>query len=315
MAIYSGISGKRRGSVGNETYTITRGQNIVRSKVIETTNPRTKSQMTQRASFASAVRLYQLATQSFFKFAFEDKKERESDYNAFMRHNISRGAIVPPVNTTDVPDYPCLGDWEWTNGRLPISVSSAFTGGNGAFSLTSSIVIEGDYSSDAPATMGQLALLLAEKGIFALGDIITIPVTFYQAIYVPGQIIPQGTQLNSFKYGQLILDSADTTNISGASGAVIGGIAVRYEATTTELTVYFVVRFAAPAEQLAGLIAQGSVIRSQLQSGGKLLVSTSGNTMSTGAQNLYTMLQTDSIREQILQMWKAREGAILEGKG
>lgn len=314
MAIYSGISGKRRGSVGNETYTITRGQNIVRSKVIETTNPRTKSQMTQRASFASAVRLYQLATQSFFKFAFEDKKERESDYNAFMRHNISRGAIVPPVNTTDVPDYPCLGDWEWTNGRLPLSVASSFGGSTGVFQFVNIIEIEGDYSSSVPTTMGELATLFAQKGLFALGDIITIPIMFYEAIYIPGQIIPQGTQANSFLYRQLILDAGDTTAISSA-GVSINGVFVRVSGTAEKLTVHFDVYFNAPAEQLAGLIAQGSFIRSQLPAGGKLLVSTSGNTMSSGALNLYTMLQTPSIRQQILQMWQARENAILEGKG
>lgn len=314
MAIYSGISGKRRGSVGNETYTITRGQNIVRAKVIETTNPRSRSQMLQRASFASAVRLYQLATQSFFRFAFEDKKERESDYNAFMRHNISRGAVVPPVNTTDVPDYPCLGDWEWTNGRLPLSVVSAFGGGNGLFNFITTIEIVGDYSSNVPATMGDLATLFAEKGLFAIGDIITIPITYYQAIYVPGQIIPQGTQLNSFLYRQLILDSADTTAIS-SSFVSVNGISVRVEGTAEKLTVEMGVYFNAPAEQLAGLIAQGSFIRSQLPAGGKLLVSTSGNSMSAGARSLYIMLQTDAIRERILQMWKAKEGAILEGKG
>lgn len=314
MAIYSGISGKRKGSVGNETYTITRGQNIVRAKVIETTNPRTRSQMLQRASFASAVRLYQLATQSFFKFAFEDKKERESDYNAFMRHNISRGAVVPPVNTTDVPDYPCLGDWEWTNGRLPLNYTAAFGGSNGDFFLQTIVYIAGDYSSTQPATMGELATLLAEKGIFALGDIITIPVMWYEAIYVPGQIIPQGTQANSFKYAQMILDASDTTTI-GVSEADVNGVGVSITGTATKLSVSFKVHFSAPAEQLAGLIAQGSLIRSQLPAGGKLLVSTSGNKMSAGAENLYTMLQTDVIRERILQMWKAKEGAILEGKG
>lgn len=314
MAVYSGISGKRRGSVGNETYTITRGQNIVRAKVIETTNPRTRSQMLQRASFASAVRLYQLATQSFFRFAFEDKKERESDYNAFMRHNISRGAVVPPVNTTDVPDYPCLGDWEWTNGRLPLDVTSSFMGSNGEFYFRNIIRVPGDFSSSVPATLGALVTILAENGVFALGDIITIPVMFYQGIYVPGQIIPQGTQANSFLYRQLILDASDTTAI-GTTETIVDGIGISVIGTASTLTVTLNAHFTAPAEQLAGLIAQGSFIRSQLPTGGKLLVSTSGNTMSDGAQNLFTMLQTDVIRERILQMWKAKEGAILEGKG
>lgn len=270
--------------------------------------------MLQRASFASAVRLYQLATQSFFKFAFEDKKERESDYNAFMRHNIARGAVVPPVNTTDVPDYPCLGDWEWTNGRLPLGIGGSFDGNNGDFTFQCYIKIDGDFTESAPTTMGELATLFAEKGVFALGDIITIPIMWYEAIYVPGQIIPQGTQANRFMYAQLITDASDTTAI-GSSEVDVNGIGVSVTGTATHLSVWFKVHFSAPAEQLAGLIAQGSFIRSQLQSGGKLFVSTSGNSMSAGAQSLYTMLQTDVIRERILQMWKAKEGAILEGKG
>lgn len=87
MAKYYGIGGKRKGSVGNETYAINRGENIVKSKIIQVNDAKTPEQVEQRSKLQNAVKAYQNMTSEFLKKCFEDKKQRQSTYNAFISHN------------------------------------------------------------------------------------------------------------------------------------------------------------------------------------------------------------------------------------
>lgn len=87
MAKYYGIGGKRKGSVGNETYAINRGENIVKSKIIQVNDAKTPEQVEQRSKLQNAVKAYQNMTPAFLKKCFEDKKQRQSTYNAFISHN------------------------------------------------------------------------------------------------------------------------------------------------------------------------------------------------------------------------------------
>lgn len=90
MAKYYGIGGKRKGSVGNETYAINRGENIVKSKIIQVNDAKTPEQVEQRSKLQNAVKAYQNMTPDFLKKCFEDKKQRQSTYNAFVSHNAKR---------------------------------------------------------------------------------------------------------------------------------------------------------------------------------------------------------------------------------
>ena len=87
MAKYYGIGGKRKGSVGNETYAINRGENIVKSKIIQVNDAKTPEQVEQRSKLQNAVKAYQNMSSEFLKKCFEDKKQRQSTYNAFVSHN------------------------------------------------------------------------------------------------------------------------------------------------------------------------------------------------------------------------------------
>jgi hypothetical protein len=87
MAKYYGIGGKRKGSVGNETYAINKGENIVKSKIIQVNDAKTPEQVEQRSKLQNAVKAYQDMTPDFLKKCFEDKKQKQSTYNAFVSHN------------------------------------------------------------------------------------------------------------------------------------------------------------------------------------------------------------------------------------
>lgn len=69
------------------------GQTLIRELAAQISNPRTASQMTQRVRLSNCVAVYR-ANKFWMRFAFEDKKAKESDYNAFIGENISNNAVA-----------------------------------------------------------------------------------------------------------------------------------------------------------------------------------------------------------------------------
>lgn len=104
--------GNARGKLGQVVLSSVKGQQIARAWQPKVANPRTSVQQTQRAKFANSVKFYRRATQNLFKFAFEDKKRTESDYNAFMRHNVDAAMVVNRAQYDNIL-YPALA-WFWT---------------------------------------------------------------------------------------------------------------------------------------------------------------------------------------------------------
>ena len=123
MAIFYNITQAGKGTLGNtylrRTRTATGKEvNVLAQKNFNPKNPKTLGQMAQRARFATAVKFYKRATRNFFKFAYEDKKANESDFNAFMRHNVA--ASIPMVKAqVDNESYPAIGNkWMLSQGSL-----------------------------------------------------------------------------------------------------------------------------------------------------------------------------------------------------
>lgn len=110
--------GNGSGKVGNLVVSTRAGEQITRVYQPRVANPKSYQQMLQRAKFANAVKFYKKAVQNFFKFAFEDKKKSESDYNAFMRHNVMNSTLLSKENVDD-SYFPALGRWQMSSGSLP----------------------------------------------------------------------------------------------------------------------------------------------------------------------------------------------------
>lgn len=124
MAVLNSLlRGQLKGRIGNNWFAHARdakGRPVTRTGTINTTpnNPRSASQQQRRAKFANAVKFYQRAQHNFFKFAFEDKKKNESDYNAFMRHNIDNSLILDK-SLVQNSNFPALGNqWQLSQGNL-----------------------------------------------------------------------------------------------------------------------------------------------------------------------------------------------------
>lgn len=117
--------GRATGKLGQIVLSNVKGQQIARAWQPKVANPRTSVQQVQRAKFANAVKFYKRATQNLFKFAFEDKRKTESDYNAFMRHNVELSEVFNR-KSYDNMNYPALSEWIISVGSLGELTSSAY---------------------------------------------------------------------------------------------------------------------------------------------------------------------------------------------
>lgn len=116
MAKSHSFFGLRRGSTKSLTFQVNKGQQITKDRVYEVANPRTTQQMAQRLRFACAVQFFKHANQALFKYAFEDKGQLESDYNAFIRHNALNAGVVSRYMLER--NYPAMGAFQLTQGSL-----------------------------------------------------------------------------------------------------------------------------------------------------------------------------------------------------
>lgn len=83
---------KSKGKLAGTTIYTTGGVTIQREIATEVKNPRTKAQMKHRVKLANLVNMYQVLKQ-FFKYAYENKKPLQSDYNAFVSKNLTASEV------------------------------------------------------------------------------------------------------------------------------------------------------------------------------------------------------------------------------
>lgn len=69
------------------------GETVARELAPAVSNPRTRPQMENRVKLGNVVGVYR-ANRAWMPGAFEDKLEKETDYNAFVRMNISNNAVA-----------------------------------------------------------------------------------------------------------------------------------------------------------------------------------------------------------------------------
>lgn len=156
-----------RGKVGDLVFTRLAGEQITRSRNRNPKNPQTVKQMAQRAALATAVEFYTRGVKNLFKFAFENKRPGESDYNAFVRANIG---IVPVQSRKSlVENNSVFGPFIMSQGSLPqpdFDFSTSYQKGT--------LFCNALPSAGSTLTIGQLSEAIAGKNGLANGDIITI---------------------------------------------------------------------------------------------------------------------------------------------
>lgn len=166
MSKGSSYWGTATGRIGNTVVRVRKGVRVESAYQPNVANPRSRGQVFQRGKFADAVGFYKRAMANFFKMAFEDKKSNETDFNAFMRHNVSRGYVYSKQMVTGGEgSLPYIGKWLMSYGSLPnLPISSDGTG---------DLILDFVTPSDN-LTMGAVWGQLIEAGDLQNGDIMTV---------------------------------------------------------------------------------------------------------------------------------------------
>lgn len=168
MSKGSSYWGTATGKIGNTVVRVRKGVRVESAYQPNVSNPRSNGQVVQRGKFSDAVGFYKRAMANFFKMAFEDKKTNETDFNAFMRHNVSRGYVYSRQMVTGGEGaLPYIGKWLLSYGSLfnmPI-VSEA-----SGLIVTDWLPAEGRDT----ATMGNMFASWIADGMVQEGDILTV---------------------------------------------------------------------------------------------------------------------------------------------
>ena len=284
-----------RGKIGDIVVSINKGQRIERAYQPVVNNPKTDAQMTQRAIFAGAVKFYKHAQQAFFKFAFEDKKQTESDYNAFMRHN--RGvAMIASRSQYNDNNYPAIGNrFMLTSGSL-----SEFEMSDDPDNLMIRCGVPSSITENVTdPTVAQITeCIKISNADLQDGDIITV-VRVKSNIQ---DITDEPTTAPKWTVIQFLLDSTSTKKMSevGFSNAEI-----QVPSSKDYADILF---FETDTDHLDAL---GVVASRKTETG--LLVNDTYLYLNDLGTTIYNDSLLDSFRAQALTSWGATGEAILEG--
>lgn len=137
------------------------GETIARELAPQVSNPRTPAQMEQRVKLSNLVSFYR-ANQGWMRDSFENKKAKESDYNAFVSANVGNNAVA--LSKADVAaGAAVVAPYKITAGTLPI-IETVLNGSD----LVSNLYV-GALTIGQDTTIGQLstALLANNNGLEA----------------------------------------------------------------------------------------------------------------------------------------------------
>lgn len=304
MAKGNMLLGMSRGSVGDVTFYRSGGSQRARARNRKPANPMTVRQQTQRAKFANAVKFHKQVTSNFFRFAYEDKKVNESDYNAFMRHNVGNSGFIG-AKASKISSWPALGLWEVTNGSLPV-ITDLDAGENPKF------LFDVGVSSSTYTTIGALSSALIALGdTWREGDIVTV--LLYGVSIADGlpTVDTDMEHVATSSYMQFVLSSADTTLLSSLKCTVNGfefGVSMSNDGL--EVTC----GNSSFSGSWSGDLYQCAVIHSRNTAGG-LLVST--QSMVANKPQVITDALTDggTYYNAVLADWDAAAEAVLQGGG
>ena len=301
MSKGSNFWGTARGKLGNMVISSVKGQQVERKYQPQVANPKTFAQMRQRAVFASAVKFFKHSQQNLFQFAFEDKLQKESDYNAFMRHNVR---CFTPVNKVacDNPTLPALGfnmSLQLSFGSLPSAEGIEFYEDTKLFGFECGTI---NTATENKYLWGEVSQAIINHYNLTNGDIVTFVVidvdmttASFQRVFINGFGASGVQNPATWKVTQKQLDTASEEDVTSS---VQGG-----NSFCTKYT-----------EKANPRMIFGGVIFSRNLKGRSLMVSTS--TLSGTQASEYEELLPDNGSEeekQILVSWGANQEAILKG--
>lgn len=285
MAKGNMLQGMARGAVGDIVFSHSMGQQVARVRNRKPANPKSNAQMRQRSAFLCPLLFYKRGKQAQFKFAFENKLPKESDFNAFMRLNALAGIPLTPAER-DMDGYPCLGKYAMSRGSLPRLRYQCVA--NGEDNL--GIVVNFKFAK-VPTTLAELSAALVATGDYQSGDIVTLFV-------ISGGLI-EGNSISEYdrawQIAQFTLDTNDSTALNA-----LGLTATAEGFTFSGLKAY---------DQ--SCVGVGAIISRNTMNG--LKVSDCDLVLSSATNLVWRYMQSDNYREYVAAQWGATGAAVLQG--
>ena len=263
--------------------------------------------MRQRAAFAASVKFFKHSQQALFKFAFEDKTQKESDYNAFMRHNVAYFGAYNKV-ACDNPSLPALGFTApllLSYGSLASAVGVGYyktqTPDETIFGLECGTIEESSVPNKF--SWGDVCMALVKKYDLQNGDIITIvqidaklPNSGITSLYIDGvnADVPATPAKWTLWQKRIDTESAEDVTANVHNKQVFGvhdGIT-----SNTYNNCYF-----------------GAVIFSRNVAGKSLMVSSAALVSSVDSYYQYWPEKGSEKELQVLMSWGANPEVILKG--
>lgn len=302
MATGSSYWGTSKGKLGNIVLRVRKGQTVESKYQPNVSNPRTFAQCRQRALFANAVKFYKSAIARMFKFAFEDKASNESDYNAFMRHNVSKGMILKKF-MSESSFFPAIGDsWILSSGSLSPFVVNA--GMDRPYMELPADISLADYNLDGKALPAVRIADLSNYLITAFGlqngDLFTLVrvITEWDSL--------ENEDVYDEPFWQVIQIRIDATNFN-VYGSVYGANASVAQITFDDSAhaMYFANAVQTYAEGYAAIWSR--------QTSTGLRVSTQELVINDVALSIYFDSFEQPYYNEALGTWGADTGAVLQG--
>lgn len=311
MAKGNMLLGMSRGSVGDVTFYRSGGSQRARARNRKPANPMTVRQQTQRAKFANAVKFHKQVTSNFFRFAYEDKKTNESDYNAFMRHNVGNSGFIG-AKASKIASWPALGLWEVTAGSLPeiTLVTPSTPATSSPFIYDIGVTASGDAWDEAE-TIGDISALFINNsnGRWREGDIVTV--LAYDA--TPAADLPTVDTEKAVSGGagflQFTLAVGDTTPRSTLQFTA-NGLGLRLDFGQVGLSVLaqsdYVTRY-------GNDIVQCACIHSRNSAAGLLVSTQTMESNYNDAKIISAMTDSGTYFNSVIADWDASAEAVLQG--
>lgn len=133
------------------------GQTLARELAPQVANPRTTAQMRQRVKLSNLVAFYK-ANKNWMRNAFEDKAQRESDYNAFVAANIGNTQVA--LTKSEVASGAAVAaPYQITRGSI-LSIEHTLQGSTIKTNLNL-----GNFQIAAGTTIGQLSTAILNNNL------------------------------------------------------------------------------------------------------------------------------------------------------
>lgn len=299
MAKGNMLLGYASGPIGDVVFKRVKGQQVQVPRVRKPANPRSAKQSIQRGRFAAAVKFFTRGNQNLFKFAFENKRQVESDYNAFMRENVRRAPAITKEAFSNY-DYPVFAPFVMTHGTLP-TLDNTISSGKAIVSLGV------DAPSTLPSTVGELTSILVASDAFMAGDILTLVTinSSFDGTYPSAAGVGSGKPQWDIK--QIILTAGSTETLADTLGMQAVNADGKLQLTD-----------AAGVTLLSGTYAAFVMVHSRNTAGG-MKVSTQELVLNDAATTAYDASFAPDYKSEVIASWQAdgtvdaQPEAILQG--